>query len=92
MSLSPIGSAVFELLSRKHTYRHTDIHHITLEYRYTHTRLTFFYPYYKVIGCLSVCLYVCLSVCLWLNNSKTAEPIGLKLIECLLLGPRMVLG
>ena len=34
MSLSPIGSAVFELLSRKHTYRQTDIHHITLEYRY----------------------------------------------------------
>ena len=25
MSLSPIGSAVFELLSHKHTYRHTDI-------------------------------------------------------------------
>ena len=42
------------------------------------------YPYYKVIGCLSVCL--------WLNNSKTAEPIGLKLIACLLLGPGMVLG
>ena len=34
MSLSPIGSAVFELLSRKHTYRQTDIHHITLEYRF----------------------------------------------------------
>ena len=34
MSLSPIGSAVFELLSRKHIYRQTDIHHITLEYRY----------------------------------------------------------
>ena len=29
MSLSPIGSAVFELLSHKHT----DRHHITLEYR-----------------------------------------------------------
>ena len=37
MSLSPIGSAVFELLSHKHTDRHTDRqtdrHHITLEYR-----------------------------------------------------------
>ena len=35
MSLSPIGSAVFELLSRKHTDIHTDRHHITLEYRWT---------------------------------------------------------
>ena len=33
-----------------------------------------------------------MSVCLWLNNSKTAEPIGLKLIACVLLGPWMVLG
>ena len=39
-----------------------------------------------------VCLYVCVSACLWLNNSKTAEPIGLKLIACLLLGLGMVLG
>ena len=30
MSLSPIGSAVLELLSHKHTGRHTDIH--TLNY------------------------------------------------------------
>ena len=29
---------------------------------------------------------------LWLNNSKTAEPIGLKLIACLLVGLGMVLG
>ena len=36
---------------------------------------------------LSVCLYVCLR----LNNSRMAEPIGLKLIACLLLGPGMVL-
>ena len=40
MSLSPIGSAVFELLSRKHTYIQTDIHHITLEYRY----FEYYYP------------------------------------------------
>ena len=33
MSLSPIGSAVFELLSQKHTDIQTDRHHITLEYR-----------------------------------------------------------
>ena len=33
-----------------------------------------------------------MSVCLKLNNSKTAEPMGLKLIACLLLGPGMVLG
>ena len=33
MSLSPIGSAVFELLSHKHTDIQTDRHHITLEYR-----------------------------------------------------------
>ena len=33
-----------------------------------------------------------MSVCLWLNNSKTAEPIGLKLMACLLFGPGMVLG
>ena len=31
MSLSPIGSAILELLSRKHTDRYTIIHHITLE-------------------------------------------------------------
>ena len=37
-------------------------------------------------------MYVCMSVCLRLNNSKMAEPIGLKLIVCLLLGPGMVLG
>ena len=45
--------------------------------------------YYKVIRD-----FVCISlyVCLWLNNSKTAEPIGLKLIACVLLGPWMVLG
>ena len=42
------------------------------------------YLYSKVIWCLSVCLSF--------NNSKTGEPIGLKLIACLLLGPRMVLG
>ena len=43
MSLSPIGSAVFELLSRQHTYRHTDRqiykHHITLEYRLVYAKL-----------------------------------------------------
>ena len=31
-------------------------------------------------------------VCLRLNNSKTAGPIVLKLIACVLLGPWMVLG
>ena len=31
-------------------------------------------------------------VCVRLNNSKTAEPIRLKLLACLLLGPGMVLG
>ena len=43
--------------------------------------MVMYYPYYKVIGCMSVCLL--------LNNSKTAAPIGLKLIACLLLGPEM---
>ena len=45
-----------------------------------------------ILNMISVYLSVCMSVCLWLNNSKTAEPIGLKLIACVLLGPWMVLG
>ena len=32
------------------------------------------------------------STCVSFNNSKTAEPIGLKLIACVLLGPWMVIG
>ena len=52
---------------------------------------TFNYKHLSIILTLKL-MYICLSVCLWLNNSKTAEPIGLKLIECLLLGPGMVLG
>ena len=50
MSLSPIGSAVFELLSRKHTYRQTDIHHITLEYRYNIYNVVLFFHHTQAEG------------------------------------------
>ena len=60
MSLSPIGSAVFELLSHKHT----DRHHITLEYRY----IISFYLYLSVSVslCLTVSLSLSLSIYLYL--------------------------